>query len=188
MGMKMRMRHLTTAEAAVRLSVALILLLTACLIGFDSQTRIIAYYHKKVTFRVLKSLEIGMYIDAAAAAYNLLQLGYLWFRVKQQKDSKSVYVPWLCYILDQTAAYAVYAGTCAAAENSLLVVRGSKELQWMEWCSKYTRFCFQVGGAVVCSFLAAALMTLLSALSAFRLFRLYSPSRFLLLKSTISSS
>ncbi|CAN1222820.1 CASP-like protein 2C1 [Linum grandiflorum] len=64
---------------------------------------------------------------------------------------------------------------------------GESDMQWLKWCDKFTRFCVQIGGGLLSSFLSSILMSLLSFISAFRLFRLYSPNRFLRLKYSSST-
>ncbi|KAK6235902.1 hypothetical protein SCA6_011239 [Theobroma cacao] len=82
------------------------------------------------------------------------------------------------------AVYVVFAGNFAAFEHALLVVTGEQNFQWMKWCNKYTRFCFQIGGSLLCGCVASLIMVFIASISAFNLFRLYSPKKFLLLKAT----
>jgi uncharacterized protein (TIGR01569 family) len=88
------------------------------------------------------------------------------------------------YKLKQVAAYITFAANLAALEGSVLAVTGAKEFQWMKICNRFTRFCNQIGGALICGFVASLLMAVISSISAFILFRLYSPKRFLLFKGT----
>ncbi|KFK29091.1 hypothetical protein AALP_AA7G087700 [Arabis alpina] len=176
------MVRLRETEVILRLCIVVLLLLTSLLVGLSSETEEVAYIHKKVTFRYLIALQVGLYIDVVVAAYNMVQLGFGWYS-SEQKTSNS---KWLSYLLDQTAAYVVFAGTSAAAQHSLLVVTGSRELQWMKWCSKFTRFCFQIGSAIALNYIAVALLLILSSLSSFNLFRLYSPKRYFQFKSSSS--
>ncbi|CAF2071792.1 hypothetical protein HID58_041791 [Brassica napus] len=173
------MVRLRESEVILRLCIVALLILSSVLIGLDSQTKDIAYIHKRVTFRYLFALEIELYINVVAAAYNIVQLGFGWYGVAQKTSNSK----WLSYLLDQTAVYVVFAGASAAAQHSLLVVTGSRELQWMKWCSKFTRFCFQIGSAIILNYIAAVLMIILSFISAFSLFRLYSPKRYFQFKS-----
>ncbi|KAF2618724.1 hypothetical protein F2Q68_00040397 [Brassica cretica] len=122
------MVRLRETEVVLRLCIVFLLLLTSVLIGLDSQTKEIAYMHKKVTFRYLFALEVELYIDVVVAVYNMVQLGLGWYGVAQKTSNSK----WLSYILDQTAVYVVFSGASAAAQHSLLVVTGSRELQWMK--------------------------------------------------------
>ncbi|KAF3604474.1 hypothetical protein F2Q69_00034045 [Brassica cretica] len=116
------MVRLRESEVILRLCIVALLILSSVLIGLDSQTKDIAYIHKRVTFRYLFALEIELYINVVAAAYNIVQLGFGWF-------------------------------------------------------------CFQIGSAIILNYIAAVLMIILSFISAFSLFRLYSPKRYFQFKS-----
>ncbi|CAN8230518.1 unnamed protein product [Cochlearia groenlandica] len=174
------MVKLRETEVILRLCIVALLLITCCLVGLDSQTKEIAFINKKVTFRDLSALEVELCINVVIVVYNMIQLAIGWYTIAQKTSTSK----WLTYLLDQTAAYMILAGTSAAAQHSLLVLTGSKELQWMKWCYKFTTFCFQIGSAIILNYIAAALVILLSSFSAFSLFRLYSTKRFLHLKSS----
>ncbi|EAZ21949.1 hypothetical protein OsJ_05601 [Oryza sativa Japonica Group] len=73
-------------------------------------------------------------------------------------------------------AYVVFASTAAALQACMVGLIGVEALQWSKLCNIYTRFCEQAAAGMLCSFLAAAGMAVLSAFSARRLFRLYSPA------------
>ncbi|PIN20531.1 hypothetical protein CDL12_06773 [Handroanthus impetiginosus] len=100
------------------------------------------------------------------------------------KDLTASYrcLAWGIYLLDQAATYLIFAANTAAAQGSILAVTGEKSFQWMKLCNTYTRFCHQIGGALLCGYIAAILMIITSSISAYALFRLYSPKQFLLLK------
>ncbi|GKV47049.1 hypothetical protein SLEP1_g53988 [Rubroshorea leprosula] len=173
-------------EALLRLSATLLLVLTALLVGLDSQTRLIFFVQKKASFTVLNALEGLVYATSIAAAYNFLQLCRYtfpyWFEGNSKKSYR--YLAWLCYILDQVTVYVVFATTSAALEQSLLAITGAKSVQWMKLCNKFTRFCFQIGGAICCAYIASIILILVASISAFNLFRLYSPKKFLLVKGS----
>ncbi|KAL6331856.1 hypothetical protein AAG906_020203 [Vitis piasezkii] len=179
---------LARAEAFLRLFAILVLVLTACLLGFDTQTKLLFSTIKKTaTFRDLGALQVVVYVDSVAAGYNLLQLGrgFISAKLKGKLINVSyVTLPWVCFLLDQAAVYTVFSANTAALQASIIAVTGESSLQWMKVCNRYTRFCIQVGGALLSGYLASLLMVLLSSLSAFSLFRLYSPKQFLLLKPT----
>ncbi|ONI27458.1 hypothetical protein PRUPE_1G088100 [Prunus persica] len=179
------MKHGTAkTEAFLRLCAVLVLVLTACLVGFDSQTKYLIFIYRKATFRDLKSLSVLVYVVSVAAGYNLLQLGKCsksaW--CKENLKGSNIYVAWLCFLLDQVAVYVTFGANSAALEASVLAIKGAQDFQWMKLCNKYTRFCFQIGGALACGYVACILMAWISLISAFNLFRLYSPKQFLLLK------
>lgn len=86
-------------------------------------------------------------------------------------------------ICKQIAVYLTFAANTASFEAALLALTGSEALQWMKVCNKFTRFCVQMGGALLCGYVASILMALISTTSAYRVFRMYSPKWFLRLKS-----
>lgn len=83
----------------------------------------------------------------------------------------------------QVAAYVVFGASTAALQESALAITGEKSFQWMKLCNRFTRFCFQIGGALVCGYIAVVLMAITASLSAFSLFRIYSPKQFLVPKA-----
>ncbi|KAK3006985.1 hypothetical protein RJ639_017093 [Escallonia herrerae] len=175
----------TKSEAFLRLATTLLLLMTALLVLFDSQTKLIySSILRKATYKDLNALFVLVLVEFSAASYNLLQLvryciasRFMPGLIVSHKN-----LAWICFWLDQVAVYTVFAANSAALAASLLAVTGSSGFQWMGVCNIYARFCFQIGGALVCGYFASLLMALVSSISAFSLFRLYSSKHFLLLK------
>ncbi|KAG5225805.1 hypothetical protein OIU76_026824 [Salix suchowensis] len=180
--------EIAKVEAILRGFAILLLVSTACLVGLDSQTKFVIFYEKEVTYRDLRALLVLVCVDAGAAAYNLLQLISRWFLSawisKGNLKGSYRFLSWGCCLLDQLAAYITFAVHSAALEHSVLVITGAEVFQWMKWCNRFTRFCFQIGGALTCGYTASVLMAMISFISAFNLFRLYSPKIFLRLKGT----
>ncbi|KAL5775217.1 hypothetical protein ACOSP7_012774 [Xanthoceras sorbifolium] len=171
-------------EAFLRLCATLFLGLTACLHGLNTQSKLIFYIRIRITFRDLQAFEDMVYVASLAAAYNLLQLSRCIFSTyclkgNLNKSSKYLAWVWICYLLDQIVVYLTFATNTAAVEHAVLAVTGMKTFQWTKWCNRFTRFCFQAGGAVVCGYVACALMASVTIISAFNLFRLYSPKKFM---------
>ncbi|CBI17818.3 unnamed protein product, partial [Vitis vinifera] len=156
---------LARAEAFLRLFAILVLVLTACLLGFDTQTKLLFSTIKKTaTFRDLGALQVVVYVDSVAAGYNLLQLGrgFISAKLKGKLINVSyVTLPWVCFLLDQAAVYTVFSANTAALQASIIAVTGESSLQWMKVCNRYTRFCIQVGGALLSGYLASLLMCIL---------------------------
>ncbi|KAH9805972.1 CASP-like protein 2C1 [Citrus sinensis] len=90
-------------EAFVRVWAALLLLLTACLVGLDTQSKYIFYVDRKITYKELHALGALVYVASAAAGYNLLQLGRSVFVSRYLGNSKGSYryLAWVSYLLDQ---------------------------------------------------------------------------------------
>ncbi|XP_055824634.1 CASP-like protein 2C1 [Solanum dulcamara] len=175
-------------ELLLRLFATLLLVLTACLVGFDSQTKVVFLsVHIKANFKYLDALCVLVWIDAAAAIYNILQLLKCFYITTSKGDIKqsSHKNYWFFFFLDQAVVYIVFAGNSAAIEASAIALIGIKSLQWMKMCNRFTRFCIQIGAALILGYLAVLLLFMVSSLSAFQLFRLYSPKHFLKLKSKL---
>ena len=100
-------------------------------------------------------------------------------------SSLHIEVVWTTTIIDtQVAAYLTFASNTAGMEAALLAVTGAHDFQWMKLCNRFHRFCYQVGGAFLCGYAAFFALLLISFISAFNLFRHYSPNHFLRLKSS----
>ncbi|PON56854.1 Casparian strip membrane protein [Parasponia andersonii] len=170
------------AQLILRVLAVSLLVFTASLVGFSTETKEVLLVRKKATFRDLNSLYVSVYVYSVAAGYNLLRLCNLsaWF----ERNSKwtNVGLVWAGLLLDQLAIYFTFGANTAALQASILAVTGQNEFQWMKLCNRFTRFCIQIGGAMICGYIACIVMILVTSFSAFNLFRLYSPKRFLLLK------
>ncbi|KAG8372401.1 hypothetical protein BUALT_Bualt12G0062400 [Buddleja alternifolia] len=93
-------------EAIVRILSIVCLVLTACLVGFDSETKVLFYtFSRRATFRDLNALCVLVWIVSAAAVYNLVQLfnGCILpsFRKDNQTNNSYRYLAWGFYLLDQ---------------------------------------------------------------------------------------
>ncbi|KAL5149527.1 CASP-like protein 2C1 [Glycine soja] len=171
-------------EVCLRVSAILVLVLTACLVALDTQTKVVFIsIEKKATYKDLNALKILVYVTCAAAGYNLLLLckHSIWSR----KNFKGSYLcmAWICFSLDQIAVYMTFAANTATMGAAVLAISGSEAFQWLKVCDKFTRFCVEIGGALLCGYAASMLMALISTISAYKVFRMYSPKWFLRLKS-----
>ena len=77
----------------------------------------------------------------------------------------------------QVIAYLTLAAVAAAAQSAVFAEFGQQELQWMKICNMYGKFCNQVGEGIVSAVIVSLSMVVLSAISAFSLFRLYGGSK-----------
>ncbi|KAL3819545.1 hypothetical protein ACJIZ3_005450 [Penstemon smallii] len=172
-------------EALLRILSIIFLVLSACLIGLDSQ-RIVLFHliSRKASFKDMNALYVLVWIDSAAAVYNLLQVCrcYKLPDLKKDKPASYIYLEWGFYLLDQAAVYVVFAAHSAAAQASIIALTGQKNFQWMKLCDRYTRFCIQIGGALLCGYFACLVMAITSSISAYVLFKRYSPQKFMVLK------
>lgn len=172
-------------EVYLRVSAIVVLVLTACLVAFDTQTKVLLLsIEKKATYKDLNALKISVYVTSVAAGYNLLQLckHFPWFR----GNFKGSYMcmAWMFFLLDQIAVYLVFGANTATLGASLLAVTGSEAFQWLKVCNKFTRFCIQIASAVLCGYAASIIMALISTISAYKVLSMYSPKWLLRLKST----
>ncbi|OIW18667.1 hypothetical protein TanjilG_13419 [Lupinus angustifolius] len=133
----------------------------------------------------MNALKILVYVTSAAAGYNMLQLFKYYVSAYSRGKFKGsyIYMAWISLLLDQMAVYITFAANSAALEGSVVAITGSETFQWMKVCNRFTRFCFQIGGAVLCGYVASILMALISIMSTYKVFRMYSPKWFLRLKS-----
>ncbi|KGN61092.1 CASP-like protein 2C1 [Cucumis sativus] len=176
-------------EGILRFCAIILLVLSVLLLGFDKETVQIFHVDKKASFKSLRALVIIIYVDSMAAGYNILQLCKCWIFAQPKGISKlgthfHIYLFWLSFFLDQVAAYLTFASNTAGMEAALLAVTGAHDFQWMKLCNRFHRFCYQVGGAFLCGYAAFFALLLISFISAFNLFRHYSPNHFLRLKSS----
>ncbi|XP_051150966.1 CASP-like protein 2C1 [Andrographis paniculata] len=172
-------------ESILRVFAAIVFVITACLVGFDRQTKLLfGVLTRTATFRDLNALYAVVWIDSVAAAYNVMQVlrSYLLPVSMESPSYTHRYFAWGIYFLDQIIAYIVFAGNTAAMQGSMLAVTGEKSFGWMKVCDKFTRFCAQIGGGLFCGYIAAATMAVISSISAYSLFRIYSSKYLLVLK------
>ncbi|XP_058113777.1 CASP-like protein 2C1 [Magnolia sinica] len=173
------------AEGFLRLFSLLFAVSSACLVGFDSQTKVVFFsIKKKATDRDLPALSILVMVEGVVAGYNLIQLCkcMIFAGIKERPSGCNKGLAWTCFLLDQMVAYVSFAATSAATQASFLAITGASHLQWSKLCNVYTRFCEQIAGGLVCGFAASLIMTTVGAISAFHLFRRYSSKQFLVLK------
>ncbi|XP_060171552.1 CASP-like protein 2C1 isoform X1 [Lycium barbarum] len=175
-------------EFFLRLFATVFLVLTAVLVGFDTQTKVLFYVHRKATFKYLNVLSVLVWIDVAVACYNVLQLLRCFFISTSRGDAKqsSYKNCWLFFFLDQVVVYTVFAVNTAAIQASAVALFGVKSLQWMKLCNKFPKFCIQIASALILGYVAVLLLAVVSSISAYQLFRLYSPKHFLKLKRKLN--
>nr|XP_043625155.1 CASP-like protein 2C1 [Erigeron canadensis] len=182
------MNNIMKLEALLRVGATLLLLTAALLVRFDTQTSLIfTSFSRTASFKDLKALYVLVFIDIAVAGYNLVQLVLRFLlssHLKQdiKKGSYYKHLAWLSFLFDQAVVYLVFATHTASLTASLFAVTGEHHLFWMKLCNKFNRFCTQIGGAILCGYVAFLLMAIVTFLSAYGLLRHYSPKRFLLLK------
>ncbi|KVH93649.1 Uncharacterized protein family UPF0497, trans-membrane plant [Cynara cardunculus var. scolymus] len=144
-------------EAFLRVCATLLFITTACLVRLDTQTSLIfTSFSRTATFRDMNALLSTL------------------FTFETRYDD---FIQASCLAL-----FLIRSATSAALTASLLALTGEHDLFWMKLCNKFNRFCTQIGGAMLCGYTAFIFMVMVSSLSAFGLFRHYSPRSFLDLK------
>ncbi|XP_062178720.1 CASP-like protein 2C1 [Phragmites australis] len=163
------------AEGLLRAACAALAAAAAMLLGLSTQTETVLLVRKKATVKDVQALWVLAMTAVAAAGYHLLQLlkcFYLGrFAVSPYRNSRAL--AWTCLLLDKACAYTTFATTVAATQACMIALEGAHAVQWIKLCNIYTRFCEQIGGSLALGMLAAAGTTVLSAVSARNLFRLY---------------
>ncbi|XXG51630.1 hypothetical protein AAC387_Pa03g0157 [Persea americana] len=164
------------AECFLRLFSVLLAILAACLVGLDTQTKLVFFtIERKATNKDLPALSVMVIVEAVAAGYQFIQLCKSCIKANQSGFHKSL--AWLDFFLDQMVAYVTFGAIAAAAQASCFAVTGAEHFEWMKLCNIYTRFCEQIGGGLACGLLGSLLMAAVSSISAFHLFRAHTTSK-----------
>ncbi|KAF5763338.1 putative casparian strip membrane protein [Helianthus annuus] len=170
-------RKVRLAELILRTAVCGLALVAALLVATDTQVKEIFTIRKKAKFTDMKSLVMLVVVNGVAAAYSLVQT----FRCVVGMVRGSVLfnkpLAWLIFSADQVMAYMIVAAIGAAAQSAAFAKLGEPQVEWMKVCDMYGKFCTQVGEGIASSVLACASMIIVSAISAFSLFRLYAGNK-----------
>ncbi|XAR53867.1 hypothetical protein NMG60_11022575 [Bertholletia excelsa] len=166
-------RRVRIAELVLRCLICGLGLLAAVLIGSDSQVREIFSIRKKARYTDMKALVFLVVANGLAAAYSLVQILRCVVSMVRGKVLFSKPLAWVIFSGDQLMAYLTLAAVAAAAQSSVFGKLGQQELQWMKICNMYGKFCNQVGEGIASALIASLITVVLSAISAFSLFRLY---------------
>ncbi|XP_043710675.1 CASP-like protein 2C1 [Telopea speciosissima] len=176
--------RLLKAEGSLRFFAIVFLVLTAVLVRLDTETKLIFISERKATYKDIKALVILVTVDFAVAGFHLLQLSkcLILASVGGKTVGSSTNLTWLSFLLDQMVTYVSFGILSASTQAAVLAITGESHLEWTKLCDKYTRFCYQIGGALFCGVASLLVMVLITSISAFNLFRLYSHNHFLILK------
>ncbi|KAL3850949.1 hypothetical protein ACJIZ3_012831 [Penstemon smallii] len=178
-------RRVRVAEVVLRCVICGLAILSAALIGTDTQVKEIFTIQKKAKFTDMKALVFLVIANGLAAAYSLVQvlrcvLISMMIRGNNNNNNNNNNallfnkpLAWAIFSGDQIMAYLTLAAVGAAAQSAVLAKFGETELQWMKICNMYGKFCNQVGEGIASGVLVSLSMMVLSPISAFTLFRLY---------------
>ncbi|OWM85636.1 CASP-like protein 2B1 [Punica granatum] len=166
-------RRVRLVELVLRCVICGLAVVSAVLVGTDSQVREIFTIRKRAKFTDMKALVFLVIANGIAASYSLIQAlrcaasmigGYVLF---------SKPLAWAIFSGDQAMAYVTLAAVASAAQSAVFAKVGQPELQWMKICDMYGEFCNQVGEGIATALLVSLSMVVIAAISAFSLFRLY---------------
>ncbi|KAL2341381.1 hypothetical protein Fmac_009321 [Flemingia macrophylla] len=147
--------------------------LSAVLVGTDSQVKEFFSIQKEAKFTDMKSLVFLVAANVLAAGYSSIQGLRCIISMVRGRALFSKPLAWAIFSGDQVMAYVTMAAVAAAGQSGMLAKVGQPELQWMKICNMYGKFCNQVGQGIATAFLVSLSMVMLSCISAFSLFRLY---------------
>ncbi|KAL6990647.1 hypothetical protein U1Q18_008765 [Sarracenia purpurea var. burkii] len=166
-------RRVRVTELVLRFLICGLGVLAAALIGSDTQVKEIFSIQKKARFTDMKVLVFLVVANGLAAAYSLVQGLRCMVSMVRGKALFNKTLAWAIFSGDQLMAYLMLAAAAAAAQSSIFAKFGEPDLQWMKICNLYGKFCNQVGEGLATALIASLSMVILSAVSAFSLFRLY---------------
>lgn len=166
-------RRVRVAELSLRCLICGLAILAAVLIGTDSQVKEIFTIQKKAKFTDMKALVFLVIANGLAAAYSVIQVLRCVLSMIRGSVLFNKPLAWVIFSGDQIMAYLTLSAVAAAAQSSVFSKIGQSELQWMKVCNMYGKFCNQIGEGIASAVIASLGMVLLSAISAFSLFRLY---------------
>ncbi|KAL3820825.1 hypothetical protein ACJIZ3_006730 [Penstemon smallii] len=170
-------RRVRLAELVLRCVICGLAILSAVLIGTDTQVKEIFTIKKKAKFTDMKALVFVVIANGLAAAYSLVQVLRCVLSMIRGSVLFNKPLAWAIFSGDQIMAYLMLAAVAAAAQSAVFAKFGQTELQWMKTCNMYAKFCNQVGEGIASAVLASVSMVVLSAISAFSLFRLYGDNK-----------
>uniref|UniRef100_A0A0D9VCV9 CASP-like protein n=1 Tax=Leersia perrieri TaxID=77586 RepID=A0A0D9VCV9_9ORYZ len=177
------------AERLVRGGCVVMAATAALLLGFSEETKTVLFIRKTAVAKDVQALWVLTVAAAVAAGYHFAQLIRCLYCSGAGDDGGrrggAMVVAWTSLLLDKGCAYVVFASTAAALQACMVGLTGIEAMQWSKLCNIYTRFCEQAAAGMLCSLLAAGGMAALSAFSARRLFRLYSPAAAAARRSTL---
>ncbi|XP_068668662.1 CASP-like protein 2B1 [Aristolochia californica] len=166
-------RRLKVAEIVLRCVICGLGVLAAVLVGTDTQVKTIFSIQKKAKFTDMKALVYLVIANGIIATYSFIQGLCCVVSILRGSVLFNKALAWVIFSCDQMMAYLTLSAVAAAAQSAVLAEKGQTELQWMEICNLYGKFCNQIGEGIVSAQVVSLSMVTLSGMSAFNLFRLY---------------
>ncbi|CAA0836531.1 CASP-like protein 2B2 [Striga hermonthica] len=170
-------RRVRVAELVLRCVICVLAVLCAVLIATDTQVKEIFTIQKTAMFTDMKALVFLVIANGLVASYSLAQVLRCVMNMMRGSVLFNKPLAWAIFSGDQVMAYLTLAAVGAAAQSAVLAKFGQNELQWMKICDMYGKFCNQIGEGIATGLLVSLSMVVLSAISAFGLFRLYGENK-----------
>ncbi|KAL3627303.1 hypothetical protein CASFOL_028666 [Castilleja foliolosa] len=170
-------RRVRLAELTLRCLICGLAVVSAVLIGTDTQVREFFTIKKRAKFTDMKALVFLVIANGIAAGYSLVQVLRCVLSMVKGTVLFNKPLAWAIFSGDQVMTYMTLSAVAAAIQSGLFAQFGQTELQWMKTCDLYPKFCNQVGEGVASSLLSCLSMVVLSAISAYGLFRLYGDNK-----------
>ncbi|KAL8470108.1 hypothetical protein ACS0TY_032830 [Phlomoides rotata] len=170
-------RRVRIAEVVLRCVMCGFAILAALLVGTDTQVKEIFTIRKEAKFTSMKALIMMVAVNGLVGAYSMGQVVRCVVSMIRGNVVFNKPLAWAIFSGDQVMAYLSLAATAAAAQSAALAKLGQTELQWMKICDMYGKFCNQIGEGIAIAVLVSLSMIVLSAISAFSLFRLYGQNK-----------
>ncbi|GFQ05361.1 CASP-like protein 2b1 [Phtheirospermum japonicum] len=166
-------RRVRLAELVLRCVICGLAILSALLVATDTQVKEIFTIRKTAKFTNMKALVFLVVANGLVAAYSVAQVLRCVMSMMRGSVVFSKPLAWAIFSCDQVMAYLSLAAVGAAAQSAVFAKFGQPQLQWMQICNMYGKFCNQIGEGIASGLLVSLSMVVLSAISGFSLFRLY---------------
>ncbi|KAL3625010.1 hypothetical protein CASFOL_031678 [Castilleja foliolosa] len=166
-------RIVRLAELVLRCLICGLAILTSVLVATDTQVKEIFTIRKTAKFTNMKALVFLVATNGLVAAYSLAQVLRCVMSMFKGIVLLNKPLAWAIFSGDQVMAYLTVAAVGAAAQSAVFAKFGQTQLEWMQICNMYGKFCNQVGEGIASGLLVSLSMVVLSAISGFSLFRLY---------------
>ncbi|KZV27601.1 hypothetical protein F511_11604 [Dorcoceras hygrometricum] len=166
-------RRVRLAEVGLRCLICALASISIILIVTDYEVKEIFTIRKEAKFTDMKAVVFLVVTNGLAVAYSLVHVLRCVLSMIRGSVLLNKSLAWAIFSGDQIMAYLILAAVSAALQSGIFAKFGQTELQWMKLCQLYAKYCNQIGEGLASAVLASLSMVLLSAISAFSLFRLY---------------
>lgn len=166
-------KRVRLAELGLRCLICASAIISIVLIVTDYEVKEFFTIRKEAKFTDMKAVVFLVVANGLAVAYSLIHVLRCVLSMIKGRVLLNKTLAWSIFSGDQIMAYLNLAAVSAALQSGLFAKFGQTELQWMKICKLYEKYCNQSGEGLASSLLASLSMVILSAISAFSLFRLY---------------